>query len=361
MNKNKYGFVFYIMIILMIFGCQNNSKNTPFVTEASSDESTSSDVLNPSQEKTMVATVNDATITRGEVDMEKTRMLQQFGQQLSPEQMQQLQPMLEQQAIENLVIKSLLVQQIKNEKIQADQKAVEEQLNDLKKRFPSPEQYQEQLKAANMTEDDLREEIVENIKVENLLSKQFDSIESVTEKEITDYYSNNPNEFKTNEQIKASHILITVDENDTDETKTKKKQSLIDLKKQIENGSDFAELAKANSDCPSKSNGGDLGFFERGQMVKPFEDTAFSLKPGQLSDIVETQFGYHLIKVTDHKNGGTTPLEEIKDQLQAKLENDRKQEKAQEYVEELRNKATITYAEQKDKPGKPVETDTQNS
>ena len=124
----------------------------------------------------------------------------------------------------------------------------------------------------------------------------------VTENDANNYYSGNPKEFETPEQVKASHILIASDTSDTsvdpNDAKAKALAKAEQLLAQLKDGADFAELAKANSTCPSASKGGDLGFFSKGDMVAPFEEAAFALEPGQLSDIVETKFGYHIIKRT---------------------------------------------------------------
>jgi len=112
----------------------------------------------------------------------------------------------------------------------------------------------------------------------------------------------------------------------------------------IEKGSDFGEMARAHSDCPSKEQGGDLGLFERGKMVKPFEDAAFNLNAGELSDIVESPFGYHLIKVLDKKEPETIQLEAAKNQLTDHLRQRKEQDLFIAYVDQLRAGAEIEYA-----------------
>ncbi len=116
-----------------------------------------------------------------------------------------------------------------------------------------------------------------------------------------------------------------------------------ELLKQIKDGDDFAELAKANSGCYSSERGGDLGFFSRGRMVPAFEEAAFALKVGQVSDIVETQFGYHIIKVTDHRDASVTMFEQAKDDIMKSLTQTRQAELAKEYIESLKAQANIVY------------------
>ena len=119
------------------------------------------------------------------------------------------------------------------------------------------------------------------------------------------------------EQVRASHILIStkpIDPNaDPNQAKAQAKDKAEELLKKVKDGADFAALAKENSDCPSNAQGGDLGLFPRGQMVKPFEDAAFALKVGEISDLVETQFGYHIIKVTEHQDPNQITFREGQD------------------------------------------------
>jgi peptidyl-prolyl cis-trans isomerase C len=106
-------------------------------------------------------------------------------------------------------------------------------------------------------------------------------------------------------------------------------------------GEDFAKLAESNSDCPSAKQGGDLDYFGKGQMVKPFEDAAFALKPGEMSGVVETQFGYHIIKVTDRKDAAKTPFEEVKGRITDFLKNNKVKEALEAKVAELKKVAKV--------------------
>ena len=109
----------------------------------------------------------------------------------------------------------------------------------------------------------------------------------------------------------------------------------------VKGGADFAELAKQESSCPSAKKGGDLGEFGRGQMVKPFEDVAFGLKPGDVSDVVETQFGYHIIKSTGKTDGGTIPFDQVEGKITEHLKEMEVQKQVMAKVAELKKAATI--------------------
>jgi peptidyl-prolyl cis-trans isomerase len=149
---------------------------------------------------------------------------------------------------------------------------------------------------------------------------------TVSEEEVREFFETNKNAFGENESVSASHILVG------DLSKAE------NLYEKIQNGEDFATLAKENSTCPSSANGGDLGYFGRGQMVKEFEDMAFSLEVGAVSKPVKTQFGYHLILLNDKKSDKAKSFEDIKDELKESLFAKKQQDAYVEKINSLRDK-----------------------
>jgi peptidyl-prolyl cis-trans isomerase C len=179
---------------------------------------------------------------------------------------------------------------------------------------------------------------------EKLVDRQIGQVD-VNDAEAIEYYKENKEDYNTPEQVRASHILIRPDPNivDANAAKAKALAKAKDLLKQVKAGADFATLAKENSDCPSKVKGGDLGFVERGSMVPEFEDAAFGMQPGQVSGVVETQFGQHIIKVTERKPAGLMPFEKVKPEIVKKLEEMKKGQLFRQYVDKLRAGAKIEY------------------
>ena len=176
-----------------------------------------------------------------------------------------------------------------------------------------------------------------NIKYIKIDPKEFEDKVEVTEEEIKGYYeANKETEFKEGEQVKARHILIKVPSGASDEEKKKLREKAEKILKEIKSGADFAEMArKYSEDEATKDKGGDLGWFGRGRMVKEFEDVAFSLKPGQVSDVVETVYGYHIIKVEDKKPERIKPLEEVRDEIRGKLAKETAAQLARALADEL--------------------------
>lgn len=308
----------------------------------------SSAVINPLMAKKpgdMIARVDGKNITRTDVEQETNSLMMQLGRRVSPDQANQMLPMLQRQALENLINRQLLQQAAKREKLEVAPEAVEERVTTISAQFPSPEMLKERLAAVGISEETFRQQITQTLEIEKLLDIHTPLEAEVTGEEVETFYTSNPNNFREPERVQTSHILISIGPEDTDEQKEQKRQRLAEIKTKIEEGADFAEMAREHSACPSGSKGGDLGLFGRGQMVKPFEEVAFTLPTGAVSDIVETQFGYHLIKVTDHQEARVIPVEEAREKIENFLKNQRREQLIIQYLGELRNKAEIKYAE----------------
>ncbi len=204
------------------------------------------------------------------------------------------------------------------------------------------EDFKKDLKVEEKELKDYLEENREELKVPEEVNVQYVLIDpkekesqvEINDDEIANYYQENIEEFKHPEEIRAGHILIKLGSDADEEAEAKKKAE--EILESLKEGEDFATLAKKYSDDPgSKEKGGDLGFFPRGRMVPAFEEAAFSLKVGELSQLVKTPFGYHIIKLEERKEAYTTSLEEVRSQIQATLKAKRADEMAREEAEDL--------------------------
>ncbi len=211
---------------------------------------------------------------------------------------------------------------------------------------PFEEVYQEQLANPRFRQFLAQWQLIERLRPEKA---------EVTEEEVEEYYQLNlARVYDKPEQVRASHILIKVAPDATEEQKAEARKKIEALLEQVEEpGADFAAIAKASSECPSSSRGGDLGFFPRTKMVKEFSDAAFAMDVGEVSGIVETQFGFHIIKVTDKRAAKLIPLEEAKYPI-LHLLKERAIEKAKnEFAKELREKEDVVYTNPDDKEEPP--------
>lgn len=188
------------------------------------------------------------------------------------------------------------------------------------------------------TIDQMEKRIVAAMAMEKILSSV-----KVEEKEIQAFYDEHKAAFEVPESVKASHILIQISKDAGNDLWNKAKKDLTALRKDILAGKvSFEDAAADKSDCPSKADGGNLGFFTKGQMVPEFDEVAFSTKVGEISAPVKTQFGYHIVKVTDHKDSSTRALDEVKADLEQQLLQKKQRDMMVEYVEKLHKEYVVT-------------------
>ena len=287
-----------------------------------------------------VAVVNGTVINQPEFDNEMNRVLERLQRTgRFPNDLERSQ--IKKQVLENLIARELLYQESQTKGIKVDQKEIEAQVTALKGRFPSEVEFKNALSTMNLTEADLRFQFERDLAIRKLLDDQIGDKVAVSEKESKAYYDNNLESFKKPEQVRASHILIKVDPGAEEAKKAEARTKIESVQAKLKKGEDFGALAKEYSEGPTGPKGGDLGFFGRGQMVKPFEEAAFSMKPGQVSGMVETRFGYHLIMVAERTPESTLSYEEVKDRLEQYLKQQKVQEAIAAYVETLQGKAKI--------------------
>jgi peptidyl-prolyl cis-trans isomerase C len=287
-----------------------------------------------------VAVVNGVKITSNDFDRALSYYMQraaQKGQQIPEPQMAELKNAI----LENLIVTELLFQESKQKGIEVSAEDVTAQLQGIKKQFPSETEFKKVLGENQITESDLQLQIKRDLAIKQLLDKEVAQKVMVTDEESKTYYDTHPQNFVQPEKVRASHILIKVDANATETQKTEARKKISDVQQKLKKGEDFATLAQNYSEDSSSKKGGDLGYFERGQMVKPFEEAAFSLKPNETSGIVETRFGFHLIKVVDKKPEAKMTYAEVKDRLNQYLKQQKTQSEEELYIDNLRKNASV--------------------
>jgi len=287
-----------------------------------------------------VAEVNGVVISREQFDKELEIHLERVsrqGRQLADDQL----TALKKDILEGLIEREILFQECQKTGIKIQDQAVDEQLAAIKKRSPSEAEYNSALSQMKLTEADVKAQVARGLAIRELIDQQITGKIEITDEESKAFYDRNLQLFKQPEQVKASHILIKVDAAATDAQKSEARNKIDAVRQKLKDGGDFAELAKEYSEGPSNSRGGDLGYFKRGQMVKPFEDAVFAMQPDEVSDIVETRFGYHIIKVYDKKPEQTLAYADVKDQLSQRLKQEKIEKEATKYIDQLKKDAKI--------------------
>jgi peptidyl-prolyl cis-trans isomerase C len=298
--------------------------------------------------KKEIARIQDRVITADELQKEMDEQASQFGVKMAAlpnDQKVRYRKVI----LHRLIDKELILGEGKKRKLDVPDAEVQAEVEKIKEKFPDPKVYESLLAQKNITQKDLDEKIKENLLLKKIIDDITNSVPEVAEADVKKYYDEHPDEFKREEEVKASHILIKVENNADEKEKEQAKKKIQELRDKIVKGEDFGKLAQEYSDCPSgKRADGDLGWFGKGKMVPPFEKAAFALKVGELSDIVETQFGYHILKVTDRHEEGNAKFEEVKDDLKEELMFRNKGEKFDEWLKKEKEEK-VKFADPADK------------
>ncbi|MFH1741982.1 MAG: peptidylprolyl isomerase, partial [bacterium] len=270
----------------------------------------------------VIARVNDSEITEPMVLEAIDDIVRVQGRRIAPAQLAQKEQEFFDAGLEHAILSSLLISTAKAEGITAGATEVDQYVADIRKDFKTEEEFNQALASRGMTENALRQTLTDGILRKNLLETQVKKPDAPTDEAVQGFYTENPQFFVQPEQCRASHILLNVPPESSEEQKETIKKKLVAIRADIENKkTTFEEAAKQHSeDRGSAEQGGDLNYFARGRMVKPFEDAAFGTPAGEMSDIVESRFGYHLIKVVEHKKEQKVSLEEAKEQIKGYLE-----------------------------------------
>lgn len=315
--------------------------------------------------------VNNQNITQGQFDAEFDKqagngIAKALGIDVKDDKNSFLYMLIKDRVVNELIVKALLNQEMQKRGIEVTNKDVDDAVKEIIDKVGSKEQLDALLKQNGISNSQFKKDLKEEVKMKKLAKELGSS--SVSDAEAKKFYNDNISKFKHPDKVRASHILISVNPQEIeevvksdpnnkniDETAVKAKvaaevqakeakanQILAEAKK---NPTQFAKLAKENSEDTATANkGGDLGFFAAKEMVPEFSKAAFSMKPNTISDKpVKTQFGYHIIMVTDRSAAGQDPFEKVKPSIKAYLENQKQIELIDKLTESLKKSAKIEY------------------
>ena len=321
-------------------------------------------------DRNAIIKVNNEAITKQQYQqafdaVANNSMFSQMGIDMKKDPNSFMHLMLKDRVVNELIVKKLLDQEIKKKHIKVSNEDIDNKLKTIIDKVGSKDKFNQILKENGISASQFRKDLTDEVKVEKLVDTL--SVVSVGDAEAKKFYEKNIEQFKYPDKVRASHILVSANAEEIKEKiasseagkgltaekidaqvkqemskRLEKAQKLLaELKK---DPSQFAKIAKDNSDdTMSAKQGGDLGFFAKEEMVEPFANAAFAMKPNTLSDVIVTPYGYHIIYVTDRKKAGAESFEKVKPEIKAFLENQEKVKVLQEYVNTLKNNAKIEY------------------
>ena len=286
------------------------------------------------------AIVNGVEISGDAVQFELDRLVRFYmSHGMTMDEVKRNLPKLEEKALDQAIGAKLLLDRAQELDIPLMAADIDAEVSKVVTQVGGPENYKKALDAQGITEVQFRKELEKGAKVNKLVEQACAGIADPTEDEVAKFYEAHKAEFVVPHQVLCQHILAK----GSDDAALDKIKAIRE--RIVSGGADFAEEAKKNSDCPSGQEGGSLGWFGRGMMVPEFDKVAFEMKKGEVSGVVSTQFGYHIIYKADEKGGGQQTLVDVHDQVKDLLRHETRGRAMDAFVAELRANAKIEYRE----------------
>lgn len=292
----------------------------------------------PAQLPDVLATVDGEKIERWELEGAIKGMEARAGSPIPADRRDEIMRGL----LDQIVSYHVLHKEAVDRKVAATDAEVEDRLKQIKGGFPNEQAFQQALTAQGISLAQLQQQTRMGMSIDKVIQTAVGADVKVEDTEVSTFYQQNQQQFAQDESVHASHILIGTPQGADAKAKEAAKAKAEQVLKQLKSGGDFVKLAKEQSQDPgSATGGGDLGFFPKGQTDPAFEKAAFALKDGALSDVVETQFGYHVIKVHEHRAARTAPLDEVSDQIRSFLTNQKRDAGIQTFIEQSKAKRKV--------------------
>ena len=285
------------------------------------------------------ATVNGQEISGEAVQFELDRLVRFYmSHGMTMDEVKANLPKLEEKALDQAIGAKLLLDEAARLDIKVSGEAIDAEVQKVVMQVGGEENYKKALEAQGISEIEFRKELEKGAKVNQLVAQACSGAAEPTDEEVAAFFEAHKDEYVEPEQVLCQHILVKgSDDAALDKIKA--------IRERVVNGGDFAAEAKAHSDCPSGQEGGSLGWFGRGMMVPEFDKVAFEMKKGEVSGVVSTQFGFHIIYKADQKGGGKQTLVDVADQIKDLLRHEARGRAMDAYVGELRDKAEISFHE----------------
>lgn len=285
--------------------------------------------------------VNRDAILVSEINEAMMPMVQEYRAKFSGEELQERLAGLRETVINQAIETKLILQVAKANAITANESEVDSRIEIVKKRFPSEEEFLRALGAKGLSLREYREQVVEQVVVQDTVKRVLGAEISVQDEEIEEYYKEHPDEFHTTPKVKLAQIFFRVPRESTDEQIEEIRQRLQQLHILLEEGADFSELASKYSEGPYRETGGLVGVIGPGEILPDLEQVALSLKSGEISPVVHTPYGLHILKALEAAPARKIEFEEAKPFIEERIAEQRRNEKYQEWMEKLKETAYI--------------------
>lgn len=336
--------ILILIVFLTISGCSDKGKegsqpaNAGNVQGAVPAESTPDIKTTDVPQGDIVVSVDGKVLKKSELENSLNDKFNLLKSKIPSEKQKEFKENLRKQLIDVFIVRTLLANEIEKRKIQATNEEVAKAMETVKASLPPNKKVEDFFKENRITQED----IILAVKIDKFRNMEMGDKIKPSQKEITKFYNDNKEKFFSEpESVHVRHILVSVGKTDNDKIKAEKKEKIENLRKQLVNGGDFADIARKNSDCPSKEVGGDLSYIRRGQMVKAFENAAFAQEKSAIGPVVTTEYGYHIIQVLDKKPAKKVTLDEAKGKISGFLEQRKKMEAFNDILKKLKEKAKI--------------------
>ncbi len=301
----------------------------------------------------MTIKVNGEEIPEAAIEFELSRLIQFYAQHMDEAQIRLQMESLKERALEQAIGAKLLILEASRMDISVSDDDVEKSYSQMVENVGGEAAFKGVMAQQGLDDKAVKENIREGRRVDHLVETLTSGLSDPTEDEMKAHFEAHTEEYMKPERAQGQHILIKPT-SDTDDDKEVAWKKIEGIKKELGDGANFGEKAQEHSECPSgKSAGGSLGWFTRGMMVPEFDNAVFSMEVGELSDIVETQFGYHVILKTGHQEGEEASYDEVGDKIREFLRHVKRGEVLSTHMRELREKATIEN--DAEKPSETVE------
>jgi peptidyl-prolyl cis-trans isomerase C len=287
-------------------------------------------------------TVNDQPVYFWEMRL----VLPQVQMELASRGVEQTRDLVIRLAAKKVVEAKLLAQEARRRNLNPSRESVDQAIQEIEKSAGGSDGLDKTLKELGATRDDLRSNISETEAVKLLVAKDIEPKVTVTPQEISAFYDENPDVFTQPDTVRARHILIRATPNEPDAAKKTARSRIEQAHRRVLAGEDFAAVATEVSDGPNAANGGDLGFFAQDSMVPVLANTAFALDVGEISDIIESQFGFHIVKILAKKPAGKLTFAEARGPAEQLLKEQKTADMVTLLIRELTESATVIQTTQ---------------